>query len=62
MVHMTSAVDSSFVPFTETLFVVIEDGGNTLSDPQVYRIQMWHVLTFQQLLKPASNKAPQKET
>ena len=62
MVHMTSAVDSSFVPFTETLFVVIEDGGNTLSDQQVYRIQMWRVLTFEQLLKPASNKAPQKET
>lgn len=61
MVHMTS-VDSGFVPFTETLFVVIEDRGNALSDAPVYRIQMWHVLTFQQVLKPASNKAPQKET
>ena len=62
MVHMTSVVDSGFVPFTETLFVVIEDGGNALSDRAVYRIQMWHVLTFQQVLKPASSKAPQKET
>lgn len=61
MVHMTS-VDSGFVPFTETLFVVIEDGGNSVSEQLVYRIQMWHVLTFQQVLKPASNKAPQKET
>ena len=62
MVHMTSFVDSGFVPFTETLFVVIEDGGVTVSDHPVYQIQMWHVLTFQQVLKPASNKAPQKET
>ena len=61
MVHMTS-VDSGFVPFTETLFVVIEHRGNTLSDQPVYRIQMWHVLTFEQVLEPASNKAPQKET
>jgi bla regulator protein blaR1 len=61
MVHMTN-VDSAFVPFTETLFVVIEDGGNAVSEQPVYRIQMWHVLTFQQVLKPASNKAPQKET
>ena len=60
MLHMASA-DSGFVPFTETLFVVIEDG-NALSDAPVYRIQMWHVLTFQQGLKPASNKAPQKQT
>ena len=62
MIHMTSTVESGFVPFTETLFVVIEDGGNSLSDQPVYRIQMWHVLTFQQVLKPASNKTPQKET
>ena len=62
MVHMTNMVDSGFVPFAETLFVVIEDGGNTLSDQPVYRIHMWHVLTFQQVLKPASNKTPQKET
>ena len=62
MVHMTSFVDAGFVPFTETLFVVIEDGGNGVSDQPVYRIQMWHVLTFQQVLTPASNKAPQKET
>ncbi len=61
MVHMTS-VDSGFVPVTETLFVVIEDGGNAVSEQPVYRIQMWRVLTFQQVLKPASNKAPQKET
>ena len=61
MVHMTR-VESSFVPFTETLFVVIEDGGNAASEQRVYRIQMWRVLTFQQVLKPASNKAPQKET
>jgi len=61
MVHMTS-VDSGFVPFTETLFVVVEDGGNAASEQPVYRIQMWRVLTFQQVLKPASNKAPQKET
>jgi beta-lactamase regulating signal transducer with metallopeptidase domain len=61
MVHMTS-VDSSFVPFTETLFVVIEDGGSEFSEQPVYRIQLWHVLTFQQVLKPASHKAPQKET
>jgi hypothetical protein len=61
MVHLTS-VDSSFVPFTETLFVVIEDRGNVISEQPVYRIQLWHVLTFQQVLKPASNKAPQKET
>lgn len=61
MVHMTS-VDSGFVPFTETLFVVIEGGGNAVSEQPVYRIQMWRVLTFQQALKPTSNKAPQKET
>ncbi|MGB8063457.1 MAG: M56 family metallopeptidase [Candidatus Sulfotelmatobacter sp.] len=61
MVHMTS-VDSGFVPFTETLFVVIEDAGNAVSEQPVYRIQMWRVLTFQQVLKPVSNKAPQKET
>lgn len=61
MVHMTS-VDSGFVPYSETLFVVIEDGGVPFSDQPVYRIQMWHVLTFQQVFKPASNKAPQKET
>ena len=61
MVHMTS-VDSGFVPFTETLFVVIEGGGNAVSEQPVYRIQMWRVLTFQQVLKPTSNKAPQKET
>ena len=61
MVHMTS-VDSAFVPFTETLFVVIEDGGNAVSEQPAYRIQMWRVLTFQQVLKPVSNKAPQKET
>jgi beta-lactamase regulating signal transducer with metallopeptidase domain len=61
MVHMTS-VDSGFVPFTETLFVVIEDGGTASSNQPVYHIQMWRVLTFQQLIKPASSKAPQKET
>lgn len=62
IVHVTSVVESGFVPFTETLFVVIEDGGNAISDQPVYRIQMWHVLTFQQVLTPATNKAPQKET
>jgi len=61
MVHMTS-VDSGFVPFTETLFVVIEDGRSAPSDQPVYHIQMWHVLTFQQVLTPASSKAPQKQT
>lgn len=61
LVHMTS-VDIGFAPVTETLFVVIEDGGNALSDDPVYRIQMWHVLTFQQVLTPASSKTPQKQT
>lgn len=61
MVHMTRA-ESGIVPFTETLFVLIEDGGSALSNQPVYRIQMWHVLTFQQVLKPAGNKAPQKQT
>jgi beta-lactamase regulating signal transducer with metallopeptidase domain len=32
MVHLTS-VQSGFVPFTETLFMVIEDGRNTVSEP-----------------------------
>ena len=62
LVHMTSFVDSGFAPFTETLFVVIEDEGNALSDQPVYRIQMWHVLTLQQVVRPVRNKAPQKET
>lgn len=61
MVRVTS-LNSDFVPFTETLFVVIEDGGNDLSNQPVYHIQMWHVLTFQQVLKAAGNKAPQKQT
>lgn len=61
MVHLAS-VDSDFVPLTETLFVVIEDQGNSPSEQPVVRIQMWHVLTFQQVLTPASSKAPQKQT
>ena len=61
MVHVTS-VDFGFVPVTDTLFVVIEDGGNAASEQPVYRIQMWHVLTFRQVLKPSNIKAPQKET
>jgi len=61
MVHMTS-VESDFVPFSETLFVVIDDGGSSLSNQPVYHIQMWRVLTFEQVIKPASSKAPQKET
>lgn len=61
MVHMT-AVDSAFAPFTETLFIVIDGGGSAPSDHPVYHIQMWHVLTFEQVLTPASSKAPQKQT
>lgn len=61
MVHLTSVASDS-IPFAETLFVVIEDGGTALSDHPTYRIQMWHLLTFQQVFKPASSKAPQKQT
>lgn len=61
MVHMTGA-EPGFVPFTETLFVVIEDQSNSPFEQPVVRIRMWHVLTFQQVLTPASSKPPQKET
>jgi len=61
VVHLTGA-QSDAVPFVETLFVVIEDGGAGAPELRVYQIQMSRVTILHQSPEPASNTTPRKET
>jgi hypothetical protein len=47
------------VAFTETLFVVLENGNS--SDRRVVQIQMWRVMVLHPVVSPDSNKLPAKQ-
>jgi len=61
MVHLTST-ESTALPFTEAVFVVIEDGGAGSPGLRVYQIQMFRVTILHQSVEPASIRTPRKET
>jgi beta-lactamase regulating signal transducer with metallopeptidase domain len=59
LVHLTAS-QPAVVPFTETVFFVIEGREGALPDVRVYQIQMFRVMILRSA-EPASS-APQKET
>jgi beta-lactamase regulating signal transducer with metallopeptidase domain len=50
------------VAFTETLFLVFENGTNGSSDRPVLQIQMWRVMVLHPVVDPDGNKIPAKQT
>jgi len=60
MVHLAGAKTQS-VPVTQTIFVVIESGDNTVSGQPVYQIQMWRVTLFHPAVDSGS-QSPRKTT
>jgi len=50
------------VPFTETVWVVIEGSTPASQDHHVYRIRMFRVTVLQHLIEPATGRIPRKET
>jgi hypothetical protein len=56
--------DDNLVPvtFTETIFVIIEDGTNVQTDQPVYQIQWWRVMVFHPALNSSNDKIPAKQT
>jgi hypothetical protein len=60
MVHPTGSKIHS-APVTQTIFVVIESGDNTVSGQPVYQIQMWRVTLFHPAVDSGS-QPPRKTT
>jgi hypothetical protein len=60
MVHLASSKTGS-VPVSQTIFVVIESGDNTVSGQPVYQIQMWRVTLFHPAVDSGS-QPPRKTT
>jgi len=60
MIHLAGAKTQS-VPVTQTIFVVIESGDNTVSGQPVYQIQMWRVTLFHPAVDSGS-QSPRKTT
>lgn len=50
------------VTFTETFFVIIQDGNNSSTDQPVYRIQWWRVTVFHPSVNSNNNKIPAQQT
>ena len=50
------------VAFTETLFVVFENGSNDSPDRPVFQIQMWRVTVLHPVVGANSNRIPAKQT
>jgi beta-lactamase regulating signal transducer with metallopeptidase domain len=50
------------VVFTNTFFVIVDDGENGAADQTVYQIQVWRVLVLHPVADPGSNKIPAKQT
>ena len=61
MVRLTSA-DAAPFAFTETLFVVVEDGQHGRPDQPVFQIQLWRVMVLHPAVDPNSNRIPAKQT
>ena len=61
MVHLT-ATETALVPFTETVFFVIEGSDSISPNLRVVQIQMFRVTILHSTAEPASNRIPQKET
>jgi hypothetical protein len=60
IVHLAGAKTQP-APVTQTIFVVIESGDNTVSGQPVYQIQMWRVTLFHPAVDLAS-QSPRKTT
>lgn len=60
MIHLTKSAPA-IVPFTETVFLVIEGSNDVSPDVHVYQIQMFRLTILHTSAEPA-NIAPQKET
>jgi beta-lactamase regulating signal transducer with metallopeptidase domain len=60
VVHLTAA-KPAILPFTETVFFVIEGSDGSAPELRVYQIQMFRLTLLQQSTEPAST-TPQKET
>jgi hypothetical protein len=54
--------DLAPVAFTETLFVVFENGSSGSPDRPVFQIQMWRVMVLHPVVDPSSNGNPAKQT
>lgn len=50
------------VAFSETLFVVFENGTNGTADRPFVQIQMWRVVVLHPVVAPDSNRIPAKQT
>ncbi len=57
-VHLASSTNVA-VPYTETVYLVVQGQGQ---DQQAYQIQMWRVTLLRYVARPASAKAPKKQT
>jgi bla regulator protein blaR1 len=60
MVHLAGSKTHS-APVTQTIFVVIESGDNTVSGQPMYQIQMWRVTLFHPIVDSGS-QSPRKTT
>jgi hypothetical protein len=60
MVHLASS-KTQLAPVTQTIFLVIESGDNTVSGQPVYQIQMWRVTLFHPAVDSGS-QPPRKTT
>jgi len=60
MVHL-AGTKTQPAPVTQTIFVVIESGDNTVSGQPVYQIQMWRVTLFHPAVDSGS-QSPRKTT
>jgi beta-lactamase regulating signal transducer with metallopeptidase domain len=61
LVHLTGSA-TTVVPFTETLWIVVERSGSNREQQQVHQIQMWRVTVLRSVTSVPSNPIPRKET
>jgi beta-lactamase regulating signal transducer with metallopeptidase domain len=59
--HLANA-NATPLAFTETLFVVIENGEPGSPDQPVFQIQLWRVMILHPVVDPNSNRTPAKQT
>ncbi len=61
LLHLTSTKTTA-VPFSETVFVLIQSGDQNSPAQQVYQFQMWRVTLLRFIPEPVSQQTPSKKT
>lgn len=61
LVHLTGSATTG-VPYTETLWIVVESSGSNSEQQQVHQIQMWRVTVLRTVTSAPPNPIPRKET